>query len=509
MNIFRKFNNILKLLTAIPVIIILALIFGLPVFDIVIGAIVYGPMILLVAGLVYGVVVLLRYFRDRKSLTAFKEDSEAMAMEKTRIWARRIGVFGIILWPVVFVAVLMYAEIGFLFAAVLASLCSLGCGAWSASMKSRYNVGFKENYVKAKLSEVFDNLTYEPEGKFDAYFIQRLDFFESAESVSGNDLINAAYKGRHFSQCDLRVREARTIHSGEDKSETVYTNVFQGRAKRFDFATEFRGRVQVVAKNFEGAKVKHYRGNWQAVETELAEFNKHFDVFALDPLDAMAVLTPQNIEAIFWLRQALSYPMAFYFIENSLLAFIAMGRDSFDASGKRTLLEEQELLERDIALVTGFMQVMYFKPQAQKSDTLEADTSLAARSAEERIAAATDTARRVGPSKVEEIARKVKRAANAIVGMVPMGIIAVYMASLVYGFLYLPDGAMLMEGAPDIGFMIILGITIVVSALIARASAPRNVMSSDFSAFLVYAKLFGIPLIALVWHLLILSHVLK
>jgi hypothetical protein len=43
--------------------------------------------------------------------------------------------------------------------------------------------------------------------------------------------------------------------------------------------------------------------------------------------------------------------------------FTAPGREAFDASGNKTLLEERALLKRDVALVTGFLDTMYFKPQ--------------------------------------------------------------------------------------------------------------------------------------------------
>jgi hypothetical protein len=99
------------------------------------------------------------------------------------------------------------------------------------------------------------------------------------------------------------------------------------------------------------------------VETELAAFNDHFQVFALDPLDAMAVLTPQMIEGIFSLNNVFREPMALYFNENTMSAFISMKRQAFDASGDKTLTEERELLQKDIRLVTDFLDTMYFKRQ--------------------------------------------------------------------------------------------------------------------------------------------------
>ena len=79
-----------------------------------------------------------------------------------------------------------------------------------------------------------------------------------------------------------------------------------------------------------------------------------------DPLDAMAVLTPQMIEGIFYLKKALNVPTALYFTGNAMFVFMALARETFDVSDKNTLLEDSRLLKRDIALMTGFMDVMYF-----------------------------------------------------------------------------------------------------------------------------------------------------
>jgi hypothetical protein len=338
------------------------------------------------------------------------------------------------------------------------------CWFWAKRINARYNADFKGNIVKAELSKVFDNLQYEPLGRFDNASIRDLDFFKKYDAVDGNDLITANYKGIRFAQCDLKVSERHVLMTTTDDydnttKKTYREDIFKGRAMRFDFADKFRGRVQVVAKDFDAAKVKSSRGGWQTVETEFAEFGKHFDVFAVDPLDAMAVLTPQMIEGIFYLREALDVATAFYFTENTMVVFMDTNREAFDVSGKRTLLEERVLLQRDIALVTGFMDVMYFKAQGGTGD-IRSETAAA-------VAAA------IRPSYVEKIVRKAKRAAGKTTGrtlaFLPKAIIAVFLISAVYGFLYLPDHIVAGTSSnaplvPKIGYMAVAGLFIVVFA---------------------------------------------
>jgi hypothetical protein len=336
-----------------------------------------GGPVLLVILLAWGAVVLRRGWREKKSFSASRGDETAMAMEWLRVKAWATGIVGVVLWPVAFgLALCLGANIQL--ALTAAFVVSTACLFRALSVKKRYNANFKENVVKAELSKVFGNFRYVPNGRFDTAFLQGLDFFKSLDVVGGNDLITADYKGIRFAQCDLGVEEMYRVtvevdDGAEDRDDRTreeerYRDVFRGRAMRFDFADKFRGKVQVVGRDFDGAKVKSSRREWQIVETELAEFQDYFEVFALDPLDAMAVLTPQMIEGIFYLVKALGVPMAFYFAGNTMVVFIALSRETFDVSGRHTLLEERELLKRDIALVTDLLETMYFKSQANASD---------------------------------------------------------------------------------------------------------------------------------------------
>jgi hypothetical protein len=152
-------------------------------------------------------------------------------------------------------------------------------------------------------------------------------------------------------------------NDGEEREETRHRDVFRGRATRFDFAEAFRGLVQVVEKDFSGARVVSERG-WVKVETELAAFNDDFRVFTQDPLNAMSVLTPQMIEGIFYLNKAVPGSLALHYMERDTRVFLATSRKSFEVSGGKTLLEEKALSRQDIESITGFLDTMYFKRQA-------------------------------------------------------------------------------------------------------------------------------------------------
>jgi hypothetical protein len=372
--------------------------------------------------------------REFKSFRASAGDADALAMEKTRLKAQLLVILAVVPGIAVFTGVTVAGldpRIGGVMGVIVAGVILL----WAGALRQKYNAWFKDNFVRSELEKVFSNVQYEPRNAFDSAEIFGLDFFRDADLIGGNDLIVADYEGRHFSRADLRVEDEYTVtvsdDDGESHEETRRRTVFQGQALRFEATDPWRGPVRVVSRDFENANVKDNRA-WQTVQVELAEFAAHFTVYARDPLDAMAILTPQMIEGIFYLRKALSFPMGLYFTGNKMYAFLATGREAFDTTGKKTLLEEKQYLQRDIALIQGFLSVMYFKGQGDGATP------------EERLAAAQAIAENAGPAPGERILKETGRIARKSVGIagkiLTWGVIAVYVVTAVILFIRCPDG---------------------------------------------------------------------
>jgi hypothetical protein len=429
-----------------------------------------GILQLIIFAVILGIVVKVFFilrgvWRNVKSYKASIGNEVLVAMERQRLKAKLLKIAGVVLGvatPVV----------GIYFELPVKLTIFAGGGVfcfflvWSLAITRQYNERFKEDLVKAELTKALDNLQYDPDGMLDREAIANLDFFRNADGIGGNDLITADYNGIHFSQCDMNVRERYQVtvsdSEGRLSTETRWRDIFKGRAMQFAFAGRFRGTVHVVKRDFGAAKVTASDGGWQKVETELDEFNRLFEVYAEDPLDAMTVLTPQMIEGIFFFSKALDVPSAFHFQENTMYAFMELAHDTFDTSHKRTLLEERKLLERDIALVTGFFDVMYFKPQGGlETNGMQSDRSIGA--VAERVATVAAAA---GPSVAEKLLHKTSRAtgrvADKTIHYFPYAVIAVFLFSAIYALIELPDGIKAGTSAdamdmPTIVYLLIMG----------------------------------------------------
>ncbi|NLL37151.1 MAG: DUF3137 domain-containing protein [Fretibacterium sp.] len=324
----------------------------------------FAMPVVLIVGLFFGMRALHKRQRERESLNASRGDEVAMELERKRRKAKWIGYLVAPLWLLTFVA-LLWMGLPLQVAFGVASLPPILPLYWSRKLLREYNEGFKEHFAVAEFSKVFNNLDYRPQERLSIQEVQ--SFFTHTDEVKGNDLICAEYEGVRFEQSDLDIAhvwtETVTDDDGDEHEVTRSRTVFAGRAMRFDFTSGISGQVQVRSYDFDGAAAKPSAGGWQEVETELEDFRRHFRVLALDPLDAMAVLTPQMIEGIYGLQSAIEAPLAIIFKGNAMYVFMEMQHDAFEANKKRTLLESRELLKRDVRLVTDFLDTMYFRRQ--------------------------------------------------------------------------------------------------------------------------------------------------
>jgi hypothetical protein len=385
---------------------------------------------ILVPVLIWGGIMLYRMSREIKSIRAARGDATAMELEMTRWKARIAGIFAVVLGIGAFAAAAALGADGYLpiFAGAVVFWPLV---IWSKVLRARYNASFKKNFVAAELSKVFGNLQYKPNESFSGGEVRGLGFFAHEDGIGGSDFIEADYNGARFSQSDLNVSEIWTEteedEDGNKREVTRSREVFRGRMMKFDFADAFRGDVQVISGDFGGARLLDSHAGWQSVETELAEFGEHFRVFARDPLDAMAALTPQMIEGIYYVERVVNRPVAFCFRENSMYAFLSTGRDSFEAG--KTLLESRDELTRDIKLVTDFLDTMYLKRQ-------EGGAGAPAPQRRRNMPASA-------PSLAGDLTRKGKRVGSFAAANIGRAVFGIYLLSAVYTFLKLPDGLVL------------------------------------------------------------------
>ncbi|MEA5134527.1 MAG: DUF3137 domain-containing protein [Candidatus Fimivivens sp.] len=233
-----------------------------------------------------------------------------------------------------------------------------------------YKLAFKNNIVKASLSEVFSELFYEPDRGVDIEEVENSALIQFRDEYHSNDLIKATYGKVKFKQADIVIMEKihRVGKDGMSTNEDTKT-CFTGRFLVFNFLKQTKAPVRVMGKSFNpdgfnqgivSAVKTHFAESQNQVFMESEQFNKNFNVFCTDGQAAFYILTPQIVEAITMLSDQYQGKIALCFRDEKLYVAISSKNDSLEANlfANRTIWKEQQLVLKDIKVITDFITLM-------------------------------------------------------------------------------------------------------------------------------------------------------
>lgn len=225
-----------------------------------------------------------------------------------------------------------------------------------------YSLAFKNYFVKSSLQKIFTNLRYLPDSGISRQTIAGTQMMRMGDRYSSNDLVTGNYKTIRFTQSDVHIEEEHETRDRDGHTRRYYVTIFKGRWMIFDFNKTFKADVQVAQKGFGNNKV----GSWfaskeekfQKVEMESQEFNKAFNVYAQQPLDAFYILTPKIMEKIRNLDERNDGKLLLCFIDNQLHVGIYNYEDSFEHKSVFKPIDEEKTrndISTDIQKITMFV----------------------------------------------------------------------------------------------------------------------------------------------------------
>ena len=210
----------------------------------------------------------------------------------------------------------------------------------------------KETVLREILS--FTNFEYSERASIEGRMHEFLDFdivpnydFEHSE-----DNLSGSYKNITIDLFETHLQN----ETHDDKGRPRYKDVFKGMVCLFDVPKSFSGKT--IVKKDKGAL-----GNWfskkindlENVRLEDPRFEKTFEVFSSDQIEARTLLTPSFMERLLELKEILkgkTIECSFY--KSSLLIMIPIKHDLFElgsvfepvdfAENSRTLLKELSIV---------------------------------------------------------------------------------------------------------------------------------------------------------------------
>jgi hypothetical protein len=332
-----------------------------------------GPAILLGLGIAMGIGAVIAAIQGKKRYEENKQELQAEGSEALIDLDRRrkkIQTAALLMKPLTWILRIVGVIImviggltingesvgdgGFVAAAVIGVILVGVLSFYTDWKGKKYRRDFKELVARAVLESVLDSVDYRPNERFDDYTVKASGLFDSCDTYNGGDYLIAEYKGRRFTQSDLRLQEEYEARDSDGDTVTRYRDIFHGRLMMFDYDAVSNDPVFVHDK-----RVFKKPGT---VETELYAFNERFRVVAQDAVAALRMLRPQVLEGIILAVDRIHHPVSLSFIQNKI--FVAIhGLDSFEAetTGNANLTEQRRRVAGETQAILDMVENLYLK----------------------------------------------------------------------------------------------------------------------------------------------------
>jgi hypothetical protein len=174
-----------------------------------------------------------------------------------------------------------------------------------------------------------------PDSSSASYF-QDLGLVERFNRSHFEDEISGQYGGLAFSLVDAHLKQ---------KENKGTRTVFHGLLASFEMTRPFQGRTLILRH---GGLVGNVLGgigrNLERVQLEDPRFEKSYEVYSSDQIEARYLLTPAFTERLIALEQRLGSKIRLAFDRKSLLMSIELNRDALGVGGTEKPLADRERL---------------------------------------------------------------------------------------------------------------------------------------------------------------------
>ena len=189
---------------------------------------------------------------------------------------------------------------------------------------------FKEKVVRPMIAFIDNSFSYEPRSEISMDELMTSDMLEgSGYSQTGNDLVTGVINNIPFKFCDLEVEK-----TGFDtlSQRTLVKEVIKGSYFVADFELTFASPVYVMANKPTTKNELHYafKLHGHNIQLEDVDFNKQFNLFSDDQVEARYIFTPTMMEYVKELNKALGGNLYMAFVGNKLHIINNSGVDNFE-----------------------------------------------------------------------------------------------------------------------------------------------------------------------------------
>lgn len=210
---------------------------------------------------------------------------------------------------------------------------------------------YKEEVVDEIIHAFCQNATYSPNNGVSEDLFRNSGLFTSPDRYHAEDLIEGCLDKTSFICSEVHAEERRA-RSTKNGVQYYWEDIFKGFLFIADFHKEFQGETTVLRDSFFKIKMGASR-----VKMENPDFEKVFDVFSTNQIEARYLITPSMMERMLKLDSNFKKGITISFRNSTILVAIPDSKNRFEADVWSSL-SDMSILKSDFAVLQSLLEIV-------------------------------------------------------------------------------------------------------------------------------------------------------
>jgi hypothetical protein len=210
---------------------------------------------------------------------------------------------------------------------------------------------YKEEVVDEIIHAFCPNAAYSPNGGVGEDLFRNSGLFTSPDRYYAEDLIEGYLDKTSFICSEVHAEERRARYT-KNGVRYYWVDIFKGFLFIADFHKEFQGETTVLRDSFFKIKMGASR-----VKMESPDFEKVFDVFSTNQIEARYLITPSMMERMLKLDSNFKKGVTISFRNSTILVAIPDSKNRFEADVWSSL-SDMSILKSDFAVLQSLLEIV-------------------------------------------------------------------------------------------------------------------------------------------------------
>lgn len=246
----------------------------------------------------------------------------------------------------------LYTHAGFIgvsIAVVIGAIIYYTCVNTKSQELSTY---YKQEVIAQVLQSFCENAAFLPQQGIEESIFRSCNLFTSPDRYHTEDLIKGRVGKTEFCCAEVHAEEKKTRVDSKGRVSQYWVDIFKGFLFIADFHKDFRGHTTVQRNSLFKLSFGSSR-----VKLENPNFEKTFDVYSTDQIEARYLLSPSMMERLLTLEAQFNTGIMVSFQNSNILIAIPDSKNHFEANIWKSISDPSQLKE-DFSTIQALISII-------------------------------------------------------------------------------------------------------------------------------------------------------